>query len=137
MWAASPRKGHSDGGWPFADPYQIYSKLTSITPPDEIFVFLDMREDRVNWSNFMADMTGYAPFNPAAYSCTTDLPGMYHNLAAGFSFADGHSEMHRWRDSRTTPPLVTGGDIDNVPPSTPAPDSVDVAWLQIHTTRPK
>jgi len=28
-----------------------------IDVPVKIFVFLDMREDRVNWSNFMADMT--------------------------------------------------------------------------------
>ena len=86
----------------------------------------------------MTDMTGYAnPSSPAAYAFTTDLPGMYHNLAAGFSMADGHSEMHRWRDPRTTPPLVTEETIGSAPDSTPAPDSVDVAWLQDHSTRPK
>jgi prepilin-type processing-associated H-X9-DG protein len=138
----APAKGSgtlagNDGNWPFADPYTIYSKLTSITAPTKIFVFLDMREDRVNWSNFMTDMTGYAnPVNPGAYAFTTDLPGMYHNLAAGFSFADGHSEMHRWRDPRTTPPLVVGGDMSTVPQSTPAPNSVDVAWLQDASSRP-
>jgi prepilin-type N-terminal cleavage/methylation domain-containing protein len=125
------------GGWSFADPYKIYSKLTSIDVPTKIFVFLDMREDRVNWSNFMTDMAGYAPPDPSAYSFTTDLPGMYHNMAAGFSFADGHSELRRWRDPRTTPPLVAGGDINGVPDFTPAPGSVDIAWLQDHTTRPK
>jgi|SRR5208282_272529 len=127
----------TDGGWSFADPYKIYSKISAMDVPSMIFVFLDMREDRVNWSNFMTDMAGYAPPDQSQYSFTTDLPGMYHNLAAGFSFADGHSEMHRWRDSRTTPPLVVGGDMNNVPDFTPAPNSVDVAWLQDHTTRPK
>jgi prepilin-type N-terminal cleavage/methylation domain-containing protein/prepilin-type processing-associated H-X9-DG protein len=132
----APQAG-TGGGWGFADPYMIYSKLTSINVPSKIFVFLDMREDRVNWSNFMTDMDGYSPPNPGAYSFTTDLPGMYHNLAAGFSFADGHSEMHRWRDPRTTPPLVAGGDMSNVPQFTPAPNSVDVAWLQDASSRPK
>jgi prepilin-type N-terminal cleavage/methylation domain-containing protein/prepilin-type processing-associated H-X9-DG protein len=126
----------TDGGWGFADAYKIYGKLTAITPPDKIFVFLDMREDRVNWSNFMADMTGYSPPNPASYAWTTDLPGMYHNKAAGFSMADGHSEMHKWRDPRTTPPLVPGADPLAVQ-STPAPGSVDVAWVQDHSTRLK
>ena len=83
--------------------------------PTKIFVFLDMREDRVNWSNFMTDMTGYSPPNPSSYSFTSDLPGMYHNMAAGFSMADGHSEMRRWRDPRTTPPLQDGGNPTAVP----------------------
>src|SRR5437660_3849739 len=60
-----PLPDGTDGGWGFAHPYMIYPKLTSIIgkrgPPDKIFVFLDMREDRVNWSNFMTDMTGYDP----------------------------------------------------------------------------
>lgn len=83
----------------------------------------------------MTDMDGYNPLNPSLYSFTEDLPGMYHHLAAGFSFADGHSEMHRWKDTRTMPPLVIGND----PPTSivPAPNSVDIAWLQDHSTRPK
>ena len=131
-----PGRAGTDGHWPFADPYMVYPRITSITVPSMIFVFLDMREDRVNWSNFMTDMTGYSPPNPSAYSFTSDLPGMYHNMAAGFSFADGHSEMRRWRDPRTTPPLQDGGNPTGVS-STPAPNSVDVAWLQDHSTRPK
>jgi prepilin-type N-terminal cleavage/methylation domain-containing protein/prepilin-type processing-associated H-X9-DG protein len=127
----------NDGNWPFAHPYKIYSKLSSIEVPSYIFVFLDMREDRVNWSNFMTDMTGYIEHNPSLYNFTTDLPGMYHNKAAGFSFADGHSEMHKWRDPRTIPPLITGGDMYGAPDSTPAPGSVDIAWLQEHSTRPR
>ncbi|MCX6929372.1 MAG: prepilin-type N-terminal cleavage/methylation domain-containing protein [Verrucomicrobia bacterium] len=135
----APMKGSgtlagNNGGWAFADPYMIYSKLGAITVPTKIFVFLDMREDRVNWSNFMMDMTGYAPPDPSKYTFTSDLPGMYHNRAAGFSFADGHSEMQKWKDPRTTPPLQTGGDPLAVS-STPAPNSVDVAWLQDKSTR--
>jgi len=124
----------NNGGWPFADPYKIYSKLSVIDVPSSIFVFLDMREDTVNWSNYMIDMTGYSPSNPNAYSWTTDLPGMYHNRAAGFSFADGHSEIKKWLDGRTTPPLND--------PNTPVfnnsqPGNPDIAWMQDHSTRPK
>src|SRR5215471_1132094 len=56
-----PLPNGTDGGWPFAHPYMIYAKLSWLVspkgPPDKIFVFLDMREDRVNWSNFMTDMS--------------------------------------------------------------------------------
>jgi hypothetical protein len=31
------------------------------------------------------------------YEFDQDMPGIYHNLAAGFSFCDGHSEIHQWK----------------------------------------
>jgi prepilin-type N-terminal cleavage/methylation domain-containing protein len=129
----------NDGGWSFADNYLIYSKLSQFgssgsAPADKIFVFLDMRDDRVNWGNFMTDMSGYSPANPAQYSFTTDLPGMYHDMACGFSFADGHAEMKRWRDPRTTPPFSPITDPYAQPAS---PNNLDVAWLQDHSTRPR
>jgi len=131
----APQRGQgvlgTDGGWAFAHAYQIFGKLTTIPEPAKIFVFLDMREDRVNWSNFMAIMDGYSPSNPSAYRLG-DLPGMYHNLACGFSFADGHSEIHKWRDGRTTPPM---GPINPLAPEISVPGSVDVAYLQDVSTR--
>jgi prepilin-type processing-associated H-X9-DG protein len=129
----------TDGGYRIADPYWIYSKLSQITgsagPTEKIFVFLDEREDCINWGNYMTDMSGYAnPANPAMYQFNQDLPGFYHNRACGFSFADGHSEIHRWLDDRTMPPLQYGVAVDKV---VSAPRDVDVAWLQDHTTRLK
>jgi prepilin-type N-terminal cleavage/methylation domain-containing protein/prepilin-type processing-associated H-X9-DG protein len=125
----------TDGHWPWAAPYMIYPKMSWLCapkgPPDKIFVFLDMREDNINWSNFMGDMNGY-PNNPAAYQLG-DLPGCYHNRGCGFSFADGHAELHRWLDDRTMPPMGalgsgTGGTIS-------VPGDVDCVWLQEHATR--
>src|SRR5580765_1359644 len=78
--------------------------------PCKAFTFLDFREDAINWGNFMVHTDGYlSPIpNPAYYKFTTDYPGFYHHLACGFSFADGHSEIHRWRDGRTMPGLTIG-----------------------------
>jgi prepilin-type processing-associated H-X9-DG protein len=130
-----PVPNGTDGHWPWARPYQIYPKLSLINGKgvaSKIFIFLDMREDRVNWSNFMTDMSGY-PGHPEQYRFNTDMPGMYHNRGCGFSFADGHSEIKRWLDPRTTPPMA--------PPGTPMPDytytpnNPDVAWLQDHSSR--
>ena len=139
MLGIDPLPDGTDGHWPFAKNYLVYprlSRITGISSPSSIFVFLDMREDRVNWSNFMADMSGYSPCNPALYAFTSDLPGMYHHRACGFSFADGHSELRKWLDPRTTPPLVPGGDPLAIQ-STPSPGNVDIAWLQERSTRPK
>jgi prepilin-type processing-associated H-X9-DG protein len=124
------------GGWGHAANYRIYSKLAGIKEPTKIFVFLDMREDTVNWSNFMADMTGYGqPPNPSVYRWTTDLPGQYHARAAGFSFADGHSEIKRWVDGRTTPAPAPKGSILSFNAS--QPNNPDIAWIQDRSTRPK
>jgi prepilin-type N-terminal cleavage/methylation domain-containing protein/prepilin-type processing-associated H-X9-DG protein len=135
----APRQGTdplpegTDGGWAFATGYKIYSKLSKIDVPSKIFVFLDMREDRINWSNFMTIMDGYNPSDPSQYKLG-DLPGMYHNNGCGLSFADGHSEMHKWRDAATIPPL---GPIQPNAAVTNCPGSVDVAYLQDVSTRPK
>jgi prepilin-type N-terminal cleavage/methylation domain-containing protein len=132
--------GPGDGGnWPFAAPYHVYSKATQIRSPSKIFLFLDMRQDVVNWSNFMQDMTGYNPSNPSFWTWG-DMPGMYHNRAAGFSFTDGHAEIKRWQDGRTCPNLA--------PPNTMLKDTgfdfaaagannADVYWSMDHSTEAK
>lgn len=133
--------GGTDGNWgSIVTRYRMFYKMGEIsmnpTPgPAKTFVFLDMREDCVNWGNFMTSMEGYAPPNPGRYEFTMDLPGAYHNNACGFSFADGHSEIRKWRDPRTNPPLLKNQ--ARPPFDMPSPNNLDVGWLQDHTTRPK
>ena len=136
MGGFAPPKGAievDDGGWPFAAPYQIFHKLSAISQPPMMWVFLDMREDRVNWSNFMTDMTGYVPSAPNSWKLG-DLPGFYHNMGCGFSFSDGHSEMHRWKNGATCPPLGPLLDENDAPPDTMLASDVDVDWLHQHST---
>ncbi len=118
----------TDGGWPSLSALRIYLKTSELSaPPAKIFVLLDMRPDAVNFGNFMTDMAGY-PSSAGTYQLV-DLPGLAHNRACSFSFADNHVEMKRWRDPRTAPiQAYTGAAI-------PSPGNVDVAWLQDHSTR--
>ena len=128
--------GGTDGNWGAAvSAYKFYFKLSDMNDPNptKMFVFLEMREDSIDMGNFAVDMTGYAANNPAQYGFW-DLPGMYHNRACGFSFADGHSEIKKWRDGRTTPGLVRGGLIND---RLSSPNNPDVGWLQDKATRPK
>jgi prepilin-type processing-associated H-X9-DG protein len=61
-----------------------------------------------------------------------DYPASYHNGAGGFSFADGHAEIKKWVDPRTTPNLKKGGVIAlNIP----SPNNPDVVWMQERGTR--
>ncbi len=98
--------------------------------PAKTFVFLDQRDDRVNWGNYMANMTGYEPYNPSQFTFTQDVPGTYHNNACGFSFADGHAEIKKWRRVDLMPPYDPSNQSD-----WPAPDDPDIYWIQDHTTR--
>jgi prepilin-type N-terminal cleavage/methylation domain-containing protein/prepilin-type processing-associated H-X9-DG protein len=117
--------------------YLLYLKYSQLANPGpvKVFVFIDEREDAINWGNFGTDMTGYQPLAPASYNWA-DLPASYHGKAGGLSFADGHAEIHRWRDPRTMPPLIIGGLTFDGSTAIPSPRNQDVAWMQDHTTRP-
>ncbi len=118
--------------------YLLYLKYGELSRPgpDRIFVLIDEREDAINWGNYLQDMTGYRPSNPASYRWL-DLPAAYHGNAGGLSFADGHSEIKKWRDGRTSRPIQEGIIIFDGSTPIPQPNNVDIAWMQDHTTRPK
>jgi len=97
--------------------------------PAQSFVLLDEREDSINDGYYVVDMAGY-PDKPNSWRIV-DFPASYHNGAGGLSFADGHSEIHRWRDPRTTPNIKKGDMTLNVP----SRNNQDVLWLQQHATR--
>ena len=60
--------------------------------PAETWVYLDEHPCSINDAGF---------FNPAI-DHWIDQPASYHNGAAGLSFADGHSEIHKWIGSLNT-----------------------------------
>src|SRR3989442_4531265 len=124
--------GGEDGGLSDGGIWQVYLKEPEMADPGpaRTFVLLDMREDSIDIGNFATDMRGWPdqPTRTAFY----DFPASYHNHAGGLSFADGHSEIRRWLDPRTTPPLVKGGLIPDVISS---PNNRDVIWLQERSTR--
>ena len=62
-----------------------------------------------------------------------DLPAYYHGRAGGLSFADGHSELRRWKDARTMRPIVKG--TNQFPGPLLQPGNRDIIWLQERATR--
>jgi prepilin-type N-terminal cleavage/methylation domain-containing protein/prepilin-type processing-associated H-X9-DG protein len=125
--------------------YPVYRKTTDLivtrSPgPSDTWVFIDERQDCINWGNYAADMSGDNPANPSLYEFSEDMPGMYHNRSAGFAFADGHASIQHWLDYRTTPPLQPPqvGMSGTTGPAVPAlyvPRDVDVRWLQLHSVK--
>jgi prepilin-type N-terminal cleavage/methylation domain-containing protein/prepilin-type processing-associated H-X9-DG protein len=126
--------------------YPIYLKTTDLTisaspGPVDTWVFLDERQDCINWGNYEADMVGDVPSNPSLYEFSEDMPGMYHNKAAGFAWADGHATIQHWLDYRTCPPLqppnpnAGSGATGPAVPTLYVPRDMDVKWIQRHSAK--
>ena len=89
--------------------------------PWETWIFVDEHPDSINDAAF---------FNPEQTSWI-DLPATHHNGGAGFSFADGHAEMHKWTGSLARLRNVSFGF------GTPSarPGDADIHWMSYHTQR--
>lgn len=119
-------------GWANSPPWRIYQKSSDMTapPPSNLWVFIDENPDSVNDSAYAVRM------DPTVLAGTRwqDIPANYHCGGCGFSFADGHSEIKKWKDARTlklpTTYLTTYTDVFQ-------PNNLDVAWVQERTSAKK
>ena len=113
--------------------YRLNQKMSDILNPGPsmTWVFIDEREDSINDGWFALSMSGY-PNTPGA-AVIVNWPAYYHNGAAGIAFADGHSEIHKWRDGRTMPPVKAVTLVQSLN-GTPSPNNVDVFWWQDQAT---
>jgi prepilin-type N-terminal cleavage/methylation domain-containing protein/prepilin-type processing-associated H-X9-DG protein len=100
------------------DQNEKYIKSTSFNKrkPTDVIVFLDERpglDDGWFWS-------------PPNANDVKNLPAISHgNNSSSFAFADGHAEMHKWRDPKFIALTTTGATL---------PGSEDIAWLFNHVT---
>jgi len=111
------------GGWGLGGRWHVYRKISEMVHPGaaNTFVLLDERKDSINDAYFVVEMDGYPDKTTTRL---IDFPASYHGNAGGLAFADGHSEIHRWKDPDTMPPLAQDitGKLD--------PNNVDIFWLQ-------
>lgn len=116
------------GGWLPAPPYRLYSKDSDIVRPSQTFVFVEEHSDSINDGAFAVQM-----IRPdQASGNIIDMPASYHNGACGFSFSDGHAEIHRWIGNTIKPKVKYDG---SVALNVPARDSlVDAKWMSQNTT---
>jgi prepilin-type N-terminal cleavage/methylation domain-containing protein/prepilin-type processing-associated H-X9-DG protein len=73
--------------------YRQFMKTSDVPQPANTWVTLDEHPDSIN--------DGYFINNPTVNNWQ-DIPASYHNGACGFSFADGHSEIHKWMSKRSS-----------------------------------
>ena len=109
----------------------------TVKGPTEIFTLLDEHENSINDSHFaaFADLTGYSN------NRWLDAPSGRHGNAAGFAFADGHAEIHKWRGSGLDK-TMSGGTTGTPRPYPDLPFLgpavlTDYQWITNHVAPPK
>ena len=102
--------------------YVQFLKTTTIRDPSQFYVMLDEHPDSIN--------DGWFDLGTIGTPTWVDMPASYHNGACGFSFADGHAEVHPWR-SPSTIWTVRYQSLKNAPVGT---DMTDINWLWQHST---
>lgn len=101
--------------------FYVYQKMSQMNRPGPANIFVLMDEGpTINDGFFATDMDTYDPLDLRGKH-TTDCPASYHNKAGSLSFADGHSEIHKWRDPRTWGIIAYGWS---------SPNNLDIDWLQ-------
>lgn len=98
-WTSGP--GYSAGG---PNNLSIYRGAVKpgdllIPGPAQTWVYMDEHPDSINDAG---------AFPPDTATNIPDAPATYHNGAAGFAFADGHSEIKKWRGPTMTAPRPGG-----------------------------
>ncbi len=119
-------------------PFRQFLKESAVTRPADTFVMLDEHPDSINDGYYLNNPGSYNPATDVLSQVPTswgDLPASYHNGAAGFSFVDGHSEVHRWvgKTGRTRVKAINGQGFDN-PTLNTTQDRQDIRWVLYRTS---
>jgi len=107
----------------YGSAWYVAKRLTDIhlPGPSNVYVFLDEHPDSLDDGIF------YTPNR--AWGSLVELPGCQHAGACGVSFADGHSEIHKWRGKFSNQPVKY---VYNINVAVPLNDP-DMIWLETHT----
>ncbi len=76
--------------------YRQFIRTSDVPNPTGTWVTVDEHPDSINDAFFIVDINA---------SQWGDLPASYHNGACGFSFADGHAEVHKWQSATSVYPV--------------------------------
>jgi prepilin-type N-terminal cleavage/methylation domain-containing protein/prepilin-type processing-associated H-X9-DG protein len=110
--------------WGYNGYYRQYLKQSQVLQPANSWITLDEQADSINDGFFTV------PHNPDPTEWG-DTPASYHNGACGFSFADGHAEIHKWKSATSWVPVNTVS-VQYIPFDFIA-RTVDLQWYNDHT----
>lgn len=106
--------------WAFGGAYRQFLKISDVVSPSKTWLTLDEHPDSINDAFYVSD------HNAQTWG---DLPASYHNGACGFSFADGHAEIHKWLSATSKYKVkYSYGPVRNFD----AAGKLDMAWYKEH-----
>jgi prepilin-type N-terminal cleavage/methylation domain-containing protein/prepilin-type processing-associated H-X9-DG protein len=112
-----------------ANAYTVYlqeSMMKGALGPADIWLMVDEDPDDINDAAFAVNMP-----SSASQTFWIDFPAKYHANGGTFSFADGHAEIHGWRNPGAIP-NVSG--VNTPEAATAVPKNPDVGWVASHTS---
>jgi len=115
------------GQWLPNPMYRVYTLETDVTDPgpSSLWIMIDEHPDSINDGGFAVQM----PATPAS-TRWIDLPAKFHNNAGGFSFADGHAEIHRWLRPQAIPEVTYA----SLAGALLTANNLDVLWVAKRTS---
>jgi prepilin-type N-terminal cleavage/methylation domain-containing protein len=104
-------------GWGYFDQEPVH-RITEFKEPARIYVLLEEDEGRGqhNWGSWILDKDGDSFWDPIS---------IWHRKSSTLGYADGHAELHLWKE-KTTWQVSTG----ELPPGTSVPGSEDLKYMQ-------
>jgi prepilin-type processing-associated H-X9-DG protein len=120
-WLSPITSWNASQGYNGVNALRDFRKSTDLTAPGPsmTFVFLDENPSVIDDGYFVCD--------PNQANFWANVPASYHNNAGGISFADGHAEIRRWRDSQ----VLRNAQLNGMPAEANSPD---LSWLQERST---
>ena len=117
------------GQWLPASTYRVFASESDMVDPGpaNTWVMIDEHPDSINDGAFAVKMD---------QPVIIDFPATYHNNAAGLSFADGHSEIRKWRTREFQVPAMYASN-PQIRHTTLQWDNVDGQWLRLRTSSRK
>jgi prepilin-type N-terminal cleavage/methylation domain-containing protein/prepilin-type processing-associated H-X9-DG protein len=119
------------GGWLPPSSWRTYKSDSEIVNPSKTFVLVDEHPDSINDDAIAVQMISQS----ATTGNVIDFPASTHNGACGYSFADGHSEIHKWVSALLKQPAKYNSGLSlNVPASNKDGSLSDLKWICDNTT---
>ncbi len=115
--------------------YRQFLKAAMIPNPSNLYVFLEEHPDGIDDGYFKdsanTNITSSADWPGGIWG---NIPGSNHAGAGGFSFADGHSEIHKWKSTVCTILPVTYGTLPHRALNSDPNAIIDAQWLASHSS---
>jgi prepilin-type N-terminal cleavage/methylation domain-containing protein/prepilin-type processing-associated H-X9-DG protein len=111
----------------FYNGYRQWLKFSNVSRPANFWLAIDEQADSINDGYFLNNPDGYGAGHWG------DVPAAYHGGSGSLAFADGHSELHKWKSPACIPPVRYIDSANLAPQAFDRGGQTDYRWLMDRT----